>query len=55
MIALDPIPADYASLWEQMPLAAERLKVIILTRTVKELQEEMAALKAVPAKEQDGE
>ena len=32
MIALEPTPVDYASLWKQFPLAEERLKVIILTR-----------------------
>jgi len=36
LIALEPTPVDYASLWKQFPLAEERLKVIILTRMLTE-------------------
>jgi len=39
MVQLSATTADYNELFEQMPLAAERLKVIILTRMLREREE----------------
>jgi hypothetical protein len=39
MVQLSATTADYNELFEQMPLAAERLKVIILTRMLRERED----------------
>ena len=41
---IEPVQADYDELWKQFPIAAERIKVIVLSRMIAEKDVKLAEM-----------